>query len=167
MSFIETILSKAKKAEKHIIFPEGMDPRVVKAAYKLIQDKICTVTLLATSDEIEESCRKAEISLKDLPVDVIDYTTAPIGEKLAEAFYERRKARGMTREEAIKWIRTKRLYFGAMMLSTGMVDGLVAGSVAYCRYAAISFSLRWNYREHQTCQFMFYNGLERKDPYRR
>ncbi|NLB69949.1 MAG: phosphate acetyltransferase [Lentisphaerae bacterium] len=130
MSFIETILSKAKKAEKHIIFPEGMDPRVVKAAYKLIQDKICTVTLLATSDEIEESCRKAEISLKDLPVDVIDYTTAPIGEKLAEAFYERRKARGMTREEAIKWIRTKRLYFGAMMLSTGMVDGLVAGSVA-------------------------------------
>ena len=130
MNFLETILPKAKAANKHIVLPEGMDPRVVSAAHKLASEGVCRTTLLGTASEIDNACAKAGVSFKGLPVEVIDYTTAPLGDELAAALFERRKAKGLSQEDATKWIRTKRLYFGNMMLSQGLADGLVAGSIA-------------------------------------
>ncbi len=63
-------------------------------------------------------------------IEVLDYTAAPITGDLVQAFYERRKAKGMTEAEADRTIRTQRLYFGNMMLRQKIVDGLVAGSIA-------------------------------------
>lgn len=130
MNFLQTILPKAKAAGKHLVLPEGMDPRVAKAAYTLAHEGICKLSVLATPAEIADSCAKAGISFSGLPITVIDYTADPLGNKLANALFERRKAKGLTEEEATKLIRSKRLYFGNMMLSLGMVDGLVAGSIA-------------------------------------
>jgi phosphate acetyltransferase len=130
MNFLQSILPKAKAAGKHIVLPEGMDPRVAKAAFKLAQEGVCKLTVLATPAEISESCAKAGVSFSGLPVTVLDYTSDPLGDTLASALHERRKAKGMTEEEAATIIRTKRLYFANMMLSQGLVDGLVAGSIA-------------------------------------
>lgn len=130
MNFLKIILPKAKAAGKSIVLPEGMDPRVAKAAYLLAQDGICKLTVLATPAEITDSCAKAGVSFEGLPISVVDYTTAPLGNQLAAALFERRKAKGMTEDEALTLVRTKRLYFGNMMLSTGLVHGLVAGSIA-------------------------------------
>jgi phosphate acetyltransferase len=130
MNFLETVKPKAKAAQRHIVLPEGMDPRVVKAAYLLGKDEICKLTVLATPDELAAACEKAGVSLEGLNIDVIDYTTDALGEKLAAALYERRKAKGMTEEDATKLVRTNRLYFGNMMMNQGMVDGFVAGSIA-------------------------------------
>lgn len=130
MNFLETLLPKAKEANKHIVLPEGMDPRVVTAAYKLADEGVCRTTLLGTVAEIDNACAKAGVSFKGLPIEIIDYTTDPLGDELAAALYERRKAKGLSQEEATNLIRTKRLYFGNMMLSQGLADGLVAGSIA-------------------------------------
>ena len=130
MKFLETVLPKAKAAYRHLVLPEGMDPRVAKAAEMLARDKICKLTVLGTPEEISEACRQAGVSFAGLDISTIDYTTDPIGEKLAEALFERRKAKGMTREEAETTVRSKRLYFGNMMLNLGMADGFVAGSIA-------------------------------------
>ncbi len=130
MNFLQTILPKAKSAQKNIVLPEGMDPRIAKAAYLLAKDGICKLTVLATPSEIAEACAKAGVSFAGLPITVVDYTTDSLGNQLAAALFERRKAKGLTEDEALKLIRGKRLYFGNMMLSTGLVDGLVAGSIA-------------------------------------
>ena len=130
MNFLETVKPKAKAAQRHIVLPEGMDPRVVKAAYLLGKDEICKLTVLATPEELAAACEKAGVSLDGLNIEVIDYTTAPLGDQLAAALYERRKAKGMTEEDATKLIRTNRLYFGNMMMNQGLVDGFVAGSIA-------------------------------------
>lgn len=130
MNFLSSILPKAKAAQKHIVLPEGMDPRVAKAAFLLASQQVCKLTVLATPAEWSEACQKAEVSFDGLSIQVLDYTSDALGETLANALYERRKAKGMTAEDAAKIIRTKRLYFGNMMLSQGLVDGLVAGSIA-------------------------------------
>ena len=130
MSFLESILPRAKAANKHIVFPEGMDPRVVKAASMLAEQKICRVTMLATPEELAESTQKAGVSLEGLGIEAIDYTKDPLGDKLAAVLYERRKAKGMSEEEAAQLVRSKRLYFGNMMSTLGMADGQVAGSIA-------------------------------------
>ena len=131
MSFLDSILAKAKTqaAGKRIVLPEGNDPRVVKAAYMLATQKVCGVIVLGTSDEIADASAKAGVSLDGLGIDIIDYTKAEAANLIA-ALFERRKAKGMTEEEATQLVHGKRLYFGNMMVSTGLADGLVAGSIA-------------------------------------
>ena len=130
MNFLQTILPKAKAARKHIVLPEGMDPRVAKAAFLLASQNVCRVTVLATPAETAAACAAAKVSFDGLPVTVVDYTADPLADRLAAAFYERRKAKGMTEAEADRTLRTNRLYFGNMMLRQKRVDGLVAGSIA-------------------------------------
>ncbi|MGI5869644.1 MAG: phosphate acetyltransferase [Kiritimatiellia bacterium] len=130
MNFLSSILPKAKAANKHIVFPEGQDPRIAKAAHLLASQGVCQVSILATPAEAAAACEKAGVSFDGLAVNLIDYTADPLADRLAAAFHERRKAKGMTEEEAARTVRGKRLYFGGMMLSIGLVDGLVAGSIA-------------------------------------
>ena len=130
MNFLDTVFPKAQAANKRLVLPEGHDPRVIIAAAKIKAQKIATPVVLATPEELAAAEAQAGVSLKDAGVEVLDYTKAPIASELIAAFYERRKAKGMTEEEADKTVRTKRLYFGNMMLNRGMVDGLVAGSIA-------------------------------------
>jgi phosphate acetyltransferase len=130
MNFLDTIFAKAKAANKRIVLPEGQDPRVVCAAVQIQQRKIATPLVLATPDELAKAETKAGVSLASNGIEVLDYTSSPVAAELAAAFYERRKAKGMTEEEANKTVRGKRLYFGNMMLNRGMADGLVAGSIA-------------------------------------
>lgn len=56
MNFLSTILPKAKAARKHIVLPEGMDPRVAKAAFLLASQGVCQVTVLATPAEAADAC---------------------------------------------------------------------------------------------------------------
>lgn len=128
MNLIEKLLPQVRAAEKTIVLPEGMDPRVIAAAVKAKTQGVAKLIVLGTPAEIAESEKQAGVKLDG--IEVVDYTTAPLGEELAALFLEKRKSKGMTPEEALKTIRSKRIYFGAMMLASGKVDGLVAGSIA-------------------------------------
>ena len=130
MNFLESIYPKAQAANKRIVLPEGQDPRVILAAIKVKEQRLATPVVLATPEELADAEAKAGDTLKAHGIEALDYTKADIAPELIAAFFERRKAKGMTEEEADKTIRSKRLYFGNMMLNRGMVDGLVAGSIA-------------------------------------
>jgi len=128
MDILSTLIPKAKAAKKHIVLPEGQDPRVVKAAALLAEKDICAVTVLGTPAEIEAACREANVSLAS--VNVVDCATAPEGEALVPVLFERRKAKGMTEEQARAMVRGNRLAFGNLMVGFGLADGMVAGSIA-------------------------------------
>ncbi|MDY5955236.1 MAG: phosphate acetyltransferase [Kiritimatiellia bacterium] len=130
MNLLEQLAARAKAAGKTVVLPEGQDPRVITAAVKATQDGLAKVVVLGTPGEIAAAEQQAGLSLAANGIRTIDYTLDPIADELAAAFYERRKAKGMTPDEALKTMRGKRIYFGAMMLSLGKVDALVAGSIA-------------------------------------
>jgi len=73
---------------------------------------------------------QAGVTLAASGIQAIDYTTSDLLPKLAAAFYEKRKAKGMTEAEALATVKGKRLYFGNMMVALDMAQGLVAGSIA-------------------------------------
>lgn len=129
MDLLRQVCLKAKGSGRTIVLPEGQDPRVIKAANLAVQENVAKIVVLGTPEEILFSENAAGMKLAEEVV-TIDYTTDPLIEPLAEAFYEKRKAKGLTLEEARKALLDKRIYFGAMMLATGRADGLVAGSIA-------------------------------------
>jgi len=130
MSILDSMIPRAKAANKTIVLAEGMDPRVITAAVKAKSLGICTPIVLGTPDEIAEAETQAGVTLASVGLAAIDYTTSELLPKLAGAFYEKRKAKGMTEEEALATVKGKRLYFGNMMVALDLAQGLVAGSIA-------------------------------------
>lgn len=127
MGLLETLVPKAQAAHRTLVLAEGQDPRVVEAAIKIAQKGIAQVVILATKEE--QAKTMAGVSFAGLQITVLDYLASPELPKLADKFYQLRKAKGMTPEQARKELRS-RLYFGDMMVREGLADGLVAGSMA-------------------------------------
>lgn len=130
MSILDTLIPRAKALHKTIVLAEGMDPRVVSAAVKAKKLGICTPIVLGTPKEIADAEAQAGVTLAASGIQVIDFTTSELLPRLAAAFYEKRKAKGMTEEEALATVKGKRLYFGNMMVALDLAQGLVAGSIA-------------------------------------
>jgi len=140
MNAIKSIIEKASKLNGTIVLPEGMDPRVVTAACSCVDRKICTPIVLGTPQEISEAEAKSGLSLAERGIKVIDYTTDPMGDELAQVYLEAWNAKESRKPvekqkiidlaAATKTLRTKRVYFGGMMVKQGLVNGLVAGSIA-------------------------------------
>ena len=117
---MEAIVEKAKKLHKHIVLPEGEEPRIVEAARMITAQKIARVTLLGDPKKI------AAAGGAPADVGVIDPRAAD--KKYAALLYELRKSKGMTEDEAQKTAANP-LYLGALMVKAGDADGMVAGSI--------------------------------------
>lgn len=126
MNFTETMKSKAKAYKNKLVLPEGTEPRTVQAARKIIDQGIAgKVTLLGAKAAVAAVAKESGVSLDG--IDVIDPVSSEWFEDFAQTFCEKRKAKGMTIEQAridMKGV----LRFGAMMVAKGYADSMVAGA---------------------------------------
>ncbi|MBQ9267751.1 MAG: phosphate acetyltransferase [Clostridia bacterium] len=124
MNFIETIKEKARKELKTIVLPESTDMRVLEAARKVTDEGFAKVILLGERENLSKIAGNMDIS----DIEVINPLESEKREEYVNAFYELRKAKGMTLEKAEETLKNN-IYFGTMMIKQGDADGLVAGSV--------------------------------------
>jgi phosphate acetyltransferase len=127
LELLNQIKENAKSKKKTIILPESHDERVLKAAEILAKEKICSVVTLGNPAKIDEDAKKLGVNLNG--IEIVDHTAHPKFDEFANIYYELRKKKGMTPELA-KEILKRDLFFAAMMLREGLVDGSVAGSFA-------------------------------------
>ncbi len=138
MNAIESIIKKASALNRKVVLPEGMDARVVTAACACVDRKIATPIVLGTPEEIAVAEASAGLSLTARGIRTIDYTQgdAELEEAYLEAWNAKESRKPPEKQKIIdlagaqKILRTKRIYFGGMMVKLGRVDGLVAGSIA-------------------------------------
>lgn len=127
LELLEQMKSKASKLNKTIILPESHDERVLKAAEILTKEKTVTVVTLGNEEKISEDAKKQGVNLAGIKI--IDHTKHEKFEEFSNLYYELRKKKGMTPEQAKETIK-RDLFFAAMMLREGLIDGSVAGSFA-------------------------------------
>lgn len=125
MAFIDGIKEKAKQDVKTIILPESEDVRVLEGASKALKEKYANIILIGEEVEINERANSNNIDLTG--AQIINPKTSEKYEAYANAFYELRKAKGMTLEQA-KELLLEPIYFGMMMMKQGDADGLVSGA---------------------------------------
>lgn len=119
--------NKAKLRKRKIVLPESHDDRVLKAAEILIKENIAEVITIGNKEELKSNATKLGIDLTG--VEIIDPKNSDLTDGFAELFYNARKHKGITIEDA-KEIMQKDLFFGAMLIREGNADGSVAGSTA-------------------------------------
>lgn len=127
IELLENIKEKASKRKKTIVLPESHDERVLRAAEKLVKENVCGVITLGNEEKIRAEAEKLGINLSG--VRIIDPAKSEKLSDFANIFYNKRKNKGVTIEQA-REIMLKDLFFGAMMVNEGMADGNVAGSTA-------------------------------------
>lgn len=126
MDIMKIFKNKAKNDKKTIVLPEGYEPRVYKAAEKIIEQDLAELFLLGDENEILKKAKEDNVDLTG--VKIINPEDSSYLDEFAETYYELRKHKDITKEEAKDQMKDP-LYFGVMLVYTEKADGMVAGSV--------------------------------------
>ena len=125
MSFIDGLKDKAKQSIKTIILTESEDKRVLKAAQKVKEEGFANIILIGKENDAKKLAEENNIDISG--IEIIDPETSEKFEEYANAFYELRKAKGITIEKAREMVKDN-MYFGTMMVKQGAADGVVSGA---------------------------------------
>jgi malate dehydrogenase (oxaloacetate-decarboxylating)(NADP+) len=117
---------RAASAPRRLVFPEGDDPRILKAASIIVDEQIARPVLLGEPDKIREMLRKQDIDLPADSFDIVDPRSDPAAEGYATRLHRQRERKGVSAELARELMR-KRNHFGMMMVAERRVDGIVTG----------------------------------------
>ena len=126
MGMIERIWSKARANVQRVVLPEGDEPRTVQAAAQIRDEGLARPILLGDGDGIRAVAGRTGADLTG--IDIIDPARSPKAVEYADALYELRKAKGLSREDAAK-LAADPMYYGMLMVKLGDADGLVSGAV--------------------------------------
>ncbi|MFS8652724.1 MAG: phosphate acetyltransferase [Caldibacillus sp.] len=124
MDLFSVIKEKVTGKGVKIVFPEGLDERILRATVRLAQENILVPILLGDEKEIQQKAEALGLSLEG--IEVINPHTYSDYDKLVDEFVERRKGKA-TREQALELLRDVN-YFGTMLVYTKQADGLVSGA---------------------------------------
>lgn len=126
MKVLQEIIANAKKAQKRIVLPEGLEPRTLRAADIILKEGIARLIILGKPEQVKEEAGKLGVDLHKATL--VDPTTDPRRDKYAAMMVEIRKNKGLTREEALALLDNP-LYFAPLMIKAGDADGELAGAI--------------------------------------
>ncbi len=123
-SIMRRVINIARKDRKKIVFSEGEDPTIIKAASQCIAEGICEPILLGQLERIEAV--KEEMGL-DFECETIDVRYDPRRRTTyADELHNLRGRKGLTREDAVRLLKSA-TYFAPMMVKMGDADGYLGG----------------------------------------
>lgn len=128
MALFDRLTKTAQDNKQRIVLAEGTEPRTLQAAEMLIADGIAEIILIGKPEQI--MAKAQELSLNNIDkATIVDNTDTAVTEKYAELFYELRKSKGISMDDARKTVLNP-LYLGCLLIKNGDADGQVAGALS-------------------------------------
>lgn len=124
MRFIDSIKRRAQSDIKTIILPESMDRRTFEAADIILKENIANLIIIGKEEDIKKNSEGLDIS-KATIINPFTYRKTP---DYIDGFYELRKAKGMTLDNAKETLLGDFMYYACMMVKFGDADGVVSGA---------------------------------------
>lgn len=125
MDLFEELKIEVKEKHPSIVFPEGEDERVLKAAFRLKEENILEPIVLGKRSEVEGAAKAIGKDLAN--INFIDPAEAKDIDEMAQTFFERRKGK-ITLEDAKALLLKDVNYFGTILVYMKKADGLVSGA---------------------------------------
>jgi malate dehydrogenase (oxaloacetate-decarboxylating)(NADP+) len=118
-------IQKAQQAPKRLVFPEGEEEKILRAAQIIVDEGIAQPILLGNAVTIQQQINDLGLDLEG--VEIVNPHSSPNFDGYVSAFHQARQRKGMTRAEAERDMKTNSNYFGMMMVRQGHADGLISG----------------------------------------
>ncbi len=115
--------ARASGGSKRVVFAEGEEQKIIRAAHRVKEDKIAAPVLIGRAEAIEEQIKNLGVDFKP---EIVDPDKFPKLEEYAKSFYEMRQRKGVTLRDAQKAIREPNV-LGSMMVKMGDADAFVSG----------------------------------------
>jgi phosphate acetyltransferase len=126
MNLMQDIIKRAQANRQRIVLPEGDEERTLKAANRLLEDKVADIILIGNPSEINNLAEQYQLFHIDKAT-IINPINHPKKALYANLLYELRKNKGITLDEA-KILVEKPLYLGCLMIKNGDANGEIAGA---------------------------------------
>ncbi len=121
---IRPLINRAKKRKSRIVFPDGGNPKILRAAQILVDEGICQPVLVGQEWKIINRAEKHRVDLTG--VEIVEQAEDERFDQYANTLWEARQRKGMTLQAARQALRTRTTY-GLMMVEAGDADGLLGG----------------------------------------
>ncbi len=126
MDLFKELKATAVAHKQRVVLPESTEPRTLNAADTIIAEGIADIILIGDPAEIK--AKAAELNLTNIDkARIVNPNNDEEIQKYVELFYELRKSKGITMEDAIKTTKNP-LYLGCLLVKSGEADGQVAGA---------------------------------------
>lgn len=119
-------IHKAQHVNKKIVFPEGEESKILRAAQIIIDEGIAKPVLIGDKEMIVQNIVDLNLHFEREDIEIIEPALSPNLKKYTDDFFELRKRKGVTYIDAKRLIKTPNI-FGMMMVRNGDADGLISG----------------------------------------
>jgi len=141
MGVAEGFVERARKSPMRIVFPEGTDPRILRAARRMKDESVGSPILIGNPAKVAEAATAEKIAVDDLPV--IEPQTSPDLPRYAAEYARRREQK----ESVARRLLSKEFPFAASMVAAGDADGMVGGASTTTAYLLMVAGLCIGYAE--------------------
>ncbi len=115
--------AKQTAGKKRLVFAEGEEPKIIRAAARLVDEEIATPVLIGRPEVIKEKC--INLGLQNIP-ESVDPNDFPRIYQYGKVYYDLRQRKGVTLKEATKLIKEANI-LGLMMVKMGDADAFLSG----------------------------------------
>ncbi len=126
-STLQRIYDRVRRQPKRIVFAEGEEEQVMRAAVSYVNQKLGTAILLGRDDVIKENARHAGIDLDKQGIEIINARLSRRNGIYTDFLYERMQRKGFLFRDCQRLINNDRNHFAACMVALGDADGIVTG----------------------------------------
>jgi len=121
---IRVMIHKAQKNPKRVVYPEGEEEKIIRAAHDVKSNNIASPILLGNEKIINEQIKKLGYRLNEF--EIVDPAISPKISEYAKRYYAKRQRKGVTMNKANRVMKYPN-YFGPMMVDCGEADALISG----------------------------------------
>ncbi len=133
MSLMQGINAKVRKNPKRVIFAEGEDENMLKAAIEFGRNKLGTPILIGAEKRIKEQLRNIGLD-ENYKIEIVNSTDKEKREKYVKHLYKRLQREGQLERDVDRLVRNERIAWGASMIACKDADAMVTGNIRH--YAA-------------------------------
>ncbi|MFB9979013.1 NADP-dependent malic enzyme [Mesorhizobium kowhaii] len=126
-STLQRIYDRVRRQPKRIVFAEGEEEQVMRAAVSYVNQRLGTAILLGRDDVIKENAKHAGIDLNKQGIEIINARLSRRNGIYTDYLYERMQRKGFLFRDCQRLINNDRNHFAACMVALGDADGIVTG----------------------------------------
>ena len=124
---LQRIIERVRRMPKRVVFAEGEEEQVIRAAYSFVNQGLGTAILVGREDRVRATAKQAGFDLSDKGVEIHNARLSHRNALYAQFLYERLQRHGYLFRDCQRLINQDRNYFGAAMVAQGDADALVTG----------------------------------------
>ena len=122
--FLRPLINRTRHSKKRIVFSDGTNIKVLRAARVIADEGICTPILIGPEWKIISRAEANHVDLNGVEIQEIE--NGEVFDKLAQALWEKRARKGCTEQRARQLLRNP-VWFGCMLVDQDLADGFVGG----------------------------------------